>query len=106
MEHISGVVVIEAPFEWDDVGSWRAIERLRETDEHGNVIDAARHISLDTTGTIIRSTDPNHVVVTMGVEDLIVIVTPDATLVANKKDEESIRQVTKELADRGWKEYL
>ena len=106
MEYVSGVVVIEAPFEWDDVGSWRAIERLRETDQHGNVIDAARYIGLDTSGTIVRSADPNHVVVTMGVEDLIVIVTPDATLVANKKSEESIRQVTRELDERGWKEYL
>lgn len=106
MEHVSGVVVIEAPFEWDDVGSWRAIERLRETDPQGNVIDAPRHVGIDTSGTIVRSADPKHVVVTMGVEDLIVIVTPDATLVANKKNEESIRQVTRELSERGWKEYL
>ena len=106
MEHVSGVVVVEAPFEWDDVGSWRAIERLRKTDDQGNVVDAARHIGLNTSETIVRSADPNHVVVTMGVDNLIVIVTPDATLVANKNDEESIRQVTRELAERGWDEYL
>lgn len=106
MEYASDVVVVEAPFDWDDIGSWRAIERLRDTDAQGNVIDAKRHLGLDTSGTIVRSADPNHVVVTMGVDDLIVIVTPDATLVASKKNEESIRQVTKELGNRGWSEYL
>ena len=106
MEHVDGVVVIEAPFDWDDVGSWRALERLRVADEDGNVVDAARHIGINTTGTIVRATEKDHVVVTMGVEDLIVIVTPDATLVANKNDEESIRQVTRQLEERGWTEHL
>lgn len=106
MEHADDVVVIEAPFDWDDVGSWRALERLRAADGDGNVVDAARHLLLDTAGTIVRSTDPTHVVVTVGVKDLIVIVTPDATLVADKRDEESIRQVTRQLEERGWTEYL
>jgi mannose-1-phosphate guanylyltransferase len=106
MEHADDVVVIEAPFDWDDVGSWRALERLRAADGDGNVVDAARHLLLDTAGTIVRSTDPAHVVVTVGVKDLIVIVTPDATLVADKRNEESIRQVTRQLEERGWTEYL
>jgi mannose-1-phosphate guanylyltransferase len=106
MEHVSGVVVIEAPFDWDDVGSWRALERLREPNAEGNVVDAQRHLGLNTSGSIIRAQQPNHLVVTMGVRDLIVITTPDATLVADKNDEESIRQVTRELKARGWEEYL
>ena len=106
MEHVSDVVVIEAPFDWDDVGSWRALERLHAPDAAGNVVDAARYLGIDTSGSIIRATDERHVVVTVGVKDLIVIVTPDATLVADKNDEESIRQVTKALAERGWEECL
>jgi len=106
MEHVAGVVVVEAPFEWDDVGSWRALERLGRADDAGNVVDAQRHLGLTTTGSIIRSRRPDHLVVTVGVDDLIVIVTPDATLVANKHDEESIREVTRQLRQRGWTEYL
>lgn len=106
MERVSGVVVVEAPFDWDDVGSWRALERLGQADAHGNIVDAAKHVGLKTTGSIIRATDRGHLVVTMGVEDLIVIVTPDATLLANKHDEESIRQVTRAIDERGWTEYL
>ena len=48
----------------------------------------------------------NHLIVTLGVSDLIVVHTGDATLVANKHDEESIRQLVKMIAERGWHEYL
>ena len=106
MEYVSDVVVIEAPFDWDDLGSWRALERLHQRDADGNVVDAARYLGIDTSGSIIRASDDKHVVVTLGVKDTIVIVTPDATLVADKNSEESIRQVTKELQRRGWTDCL
>ena len=106
MERVDDVVVIEAPFDWDDVGSWRALERLRPPDRDGNVIHADRHLEIGTSGTIVRGTDPDHVVVTVGLKDMIVIVTPDATLVANKHDEEAIRRITGLLKERGWTEHL
>jgi mannose-1-phosphate guanylyltransferase len=106
MERASEVVVIEAPFAWDDVGSWRALERLRQADDHGNVVDAARHIEIDTTGTVARCQDPNHVVALVGVQDLVVVVTPDATLVAHKDCEELIRQVIERLESCGWNDHL
>ncbi len=100
------VVVVEAPFDWDDVGGWRSLERLREPDEHGNVLDAARCIAHDTTGTIVRCHEADHVVGLTGVRDLIVVVTPDATLVADKANEESVRALIAALKERGWEEYL
>jgi mannose-1-phosphate guanylyltransferase len=100
------VVVIEAPFDWDDVGSWRALERLHASDADGNVIAAERFLGIDAAGSIVRADDAKHVVVAVGVKDLVIIVTPDATLVADKNSEESIRQVTKELERRGWTECL
>jgi mannose-1-phosphate guanylyltransferase len=53
----------------------------------------------------VRSTD-DHLIVTLGLKDCIVVHTPDATLVANRRDEESIRQIVKLLEERGWREYL
>jgi len=106
MERAEGVVVVEAPFRWDDVGSWRALQRLRPSDSDGNLLDAARVINIDSTGSIVRAHDPNHVVALVGVEGLIVITTADATLVAHKDKEESIRRVIEELKQRGWTEYL
>jgi len=104
MEHAANVVVIEAPFAWDDVGSWQAIARLQGADEQGNTI-SARHVGLDTEGTIVRG-GADHLIVTLGASDLIVVHTPDATLVASKHDEEAIRKLVKMIADRGWQQYL
>jgi mannose-1-phosphate guanylyltransferase len=104
MEHAANVLVIEAPFSWDDVGSWQAIARLAGTDAEGNTT-TGRHLGLHTAGTIVRGPD-DHLIVTLGVSDLIVVHTPDATLVANKHDEESIRQLVKLIAERGWQQYL
>ncbi len=105
MEHARDVAVIEAPFTWEDVGSWQAMARLRGVDTEGNTIAAEKHVCLNTTGAIVRSTD-GHLIATVGLKDMIVVHTPDATLVANRHDEEAIRRVVKILEERGWKEYL
>jgi len=104
MEHAEDVADVEAPFDWDDVGSWQALARLHGTDDDGNTI-SGKHLGLDTRDTIIRGPD-DHLVVTLGVEDLIVVHTPDATVVANRHREEDIRKLVKMLEEKGWEEYL
>ena len=74
------------------------------SDENGNTI-VGKHLGLDTSGTIVRTSD-DHLVVTLGLKDVIVVHTPNATLVANKHSEEQIRQVVKKLEELGWSEYL
>lgn len=104
MEHATDVAVIEAPFEWDDLGGWQSLARLVGSDENGNTI-VGRHVGLSTNGTIVR-TDDDHLVVTLGMKDCIIVHTPNATLVADKHNEEQIRQVVKKLDELGWSEYL
>jgi mannose-1-phosphate guanylyltransferase len=104
MEKHNNVVVIEAPFDWDDVGNWRSLTRQRGTDEAGNTV-IGRHLALNSSGCIVRSSD-EHLVVTLGMEDCIVVHTPDATLVARKHDEEAIRQIVEMLKEKGWDQYL
>lgn len=104
MEHAQNVAVIEAPFEWDDLGGWQSLARRLGTDDSGNTI-VGKHIGLDTKGTIVRTSD-DHLVVTLGLEDCIVVHTDGATLVANKHNEEQIREVVKELESRDWNEHL
>ena len=104
MEQAKDIAVIEAPFTWDDVGTWQAVARLAGTDADGNTA-SGRYLGIDTHGSIIR-TDENHLVATVGIENLIVVHTPDATLVANRHDEESIRKLVKLLEERGWTKYL
>jgi mannose-1-phosphate guanylyltransferase len=104
MEKETEVVTIEAPFSWDDVGSWQALARLRGTDPNGNTI-VGRYLGINTSGSIVRS-DEHHLIVTIGLRDCLVVHTPDATLVANKHDEESVREIVKKLDEQGWHEYL
>jgi mannose-1-phosphate guanylyltransferase len=104
MEHAQDVAVIEAPFEWDDVGSWQSLARLGGADNNGNAV-MGRHLGIDTRDSIVRSGE-DHLVVTLGVEGLIVVHTASATLVAKKQDEERIREVVKEIEARGWEDVL
>ena len=104
MEHAKDVAVIVAPYDWDDLGSWLSLARLLGTDRDDNTI-VGKHLGMNTNGTIVRTTD-DHLVVTLGLKDCLVVHTPDATLVANKNDEESIRKIVKQLEQRGMTEYL
>jgi mannose-1-phosphate guanylyltransferase len=104
LEHASDVAVIEAPFGWDDLGGWSAAARQRGTDEAGNT-SVGRHLSIESAGTIVH-TDDRHLVVTLGLEDILVVHTPDATLVADRAHEEDVRKVVAELEKRGWTDYL
>lgn len=106
MEKADNVLVIEADFRWDDVGGWRALERLLKTDERGNVSDAARSVLLDTRDTIVHCREKDLLIATLGVENLVIVVTPDVILVADKNREEEIRQVCEEVERLGWREYL
>jgi mannose-1-phosphate guanylyltransferase len=104
MEHAKDVAVIESPFTWDDVGTWQAVARLVGADAEGNTI-SGRHLAIDTHGSIIRTSE-DHLVATVGIDDLIVVHTPDATLVAKRHDEEAIRKVVKMIEERGWTAHL
>lgn len=104
LEHAEDVAVIEAPFSWDDLGGWSAVARQRGVDSSGSTI-VGRHLSIDSGGLIVH-TDQDHLVVTLGLEDMLVVHTDDATLIARRSHEEQIRRVVSELEKRGWDDYL
>ena len=104
LETARQVAVIEAPFEWDDVGSWHAIARLKGADAAGNTAEGS-HACVATQNCIIR-TSPEHLVTTIGMTDCIVVHTPDATLVANRNDENAIRQLIALLEEKGYARFL
>lgn len=104
LEKTSHVCVLEAPFEWDDVGSWLALPRLMRADGNGNTMEGLV-CEVDSSGCITRTTE-DHLIALVGVKDLIVVHTPTATLVADKRSEDSIKQLVAELERRGLSEYL
>lgn len=104
LEQARDVVVVEAPFAWDDLGGWSAVARQRGVDAHGNTV-VGKHLDIDSHRTIVHA-GADHLVVTMGLEDMLVVHTPDATLVADRRCEEAVRKVVAELEARGWTDYL
>jgi mannose-1-phosphate guanylyltransferase len=105
LERARDVCVLEAPFEWDDVGSWQSLTRLLGADENGNTVDGP-HVGIDTRNCIIRDATGEHLIGTLGVEDLIIVHTADATLVARKGDENAVKKLIDLMRERGHERYL
>lgn len=104
LEQAPHAVVLPATFEWDDVGSWLSLVRLLGTDAEGNTISAV-HRGLETRDCVIRS-EEKHLIATIGVEGLVIVHTPEATLVARKEDETGLRRLIELLKERGDVQYL
>jgi len=97
MEKAGNVVVAHGDFDWDDVGDWPAIARHSEPDAAGNVARGALEI-MNTTGCVVVSDDPNHLVGAVGVNDLVIVHTNDATLVCHKNEAQRVRDLVRQLA--------
>lgn len=106
MEKADNVVVANGDFDWDDVGDWPAIERHSKKDVAGNVA-RAEFVPLDASNCVVVSGDKEHVVTAVGVRDLVIVHTPDATLVCHKNEAQKVRDLVKKLAaDRKYKKLL
>ena len=103
MEKVDNLVVFPADIGWSDVGSWTAIRELHPADENHNVAHGDA-VVIDGANNTIFACDG--VVVTLGVDDLIVVHTPDATLVARRDDAQAVKKVFAELERRGLTKYL
>ncbi len=104
MEKAREVLVVEAPYQWDDVGSWLALERRNPQDAHGNTIQAM-HVGINTSGCVIAA-DPGHLVATIGVSNLLIIQDGDATLIADRRDEGIVKDIVAKLKSPGLEKYL
>lgn len=103
LEKAGNIFVIPGTFGWDDVGSWLAIERINKTDDFNNVI-SGNVITIDTKNSIIQGN--NKLMALVGVKDLIVVDTDDATLICNKADANKIRKVIENLKICNRTEYI
>jgi mannose-1-phosphate guanylyltransferase len=104
MEHARQVLVVQAPFRWDDVGSWLALERVHPQDAERNTV-LATHCGLKTEGCVIVG-DPDRLIATVGVKDLLIVQDGDATLVADRREEGTIKQLVEQLKKQGLEKYL
>lgn len=103
MERSNDVLVVPGDFGWNDVGSWDSLGSIYEPDENGNII-IGEHVNIDTTHTTIYGKE--HLVATLGVDNLIIVHTPDATLVCPKDRAQDVKKIVDELKSKNKKELL
>ncbi|MCC6867928.1 MAG: mannose-1-phosphate guanylyltransferase/mannose-6-phosphate isomerase [Burkholderiales bacterium] len=96
------VAVVRGEFDWSDVGSWQAVSELTAADADGNH-GLGERVAIATRGTFIHAQD--RVVATIGVENLVIVDTPDAVLVAHRDHLQRVKEVVGELKARGHEAY-
>jgi mannose-1-phosphate guanylyltransferase len=96
------VLTIEGNFGWSDVGSWAAVHRMLRQDRQGNAGNG-RWLGFGAKNCFVHA--PDRLVVLLGVEDALVVDTPDALLVGDLKRSQQIRDVVEELKKKGYGSY-
>lgn len=103
MEKAERVFVVKGDFGWNDIGSWDEVSRISPKDESGNFIKGDV-ISVHSKNSYIHTADK--LVAVVGVEDLIVINTPDAILICKKGESQNVKEIVDHLRRKQMNEYL
>ncbi len=103
MEKAEHIYILPGNFGWDDVGSWLAVERFNPTDEYGNLI-TGNVVSHDIRGCTIEGGEK--LIAAVGLRDLIVVDTKDATLICDKQSAGEIKKILDALRREGKEQYL
>jgi mannose-1-phosphate guanylyltransferase/mannose-6-phosphate isomerase len=103
MERSLDVLMVPATFQWSDLGSWTALDEIVDKDEQGNIlkgntVDIGSHNSIVFSG--------QRLVATIGLNDMVIVDTPDATLVTPKDKVQEVRKIVETLKKSGREEYL
>ncbi len=99
MEKTDNVKVVPSAFGWSDIGSWRSISELAEADAQGNKV-IGEAVLVDATNNYVQS-EGGRVVAAVGVQDLIIVDTPDALLVGHRDKTQSVKDVVDRLRKDG-----
>ncbi len=99
MEKAANVRVLDVVYDWSDVGDWRALAELLEKDHDGNAIQGSV-LAVDSSRNIVIS-DEGGLIATLGIEDLVVVQSGGATLVARKDQLDKLKQLVESLHARG-----
>jgi mannose-1-phosphate guanylyltransferase/mannose-6-phosphate isomerase len=103
MEKTRRAAVVPVSCAWSDIGSWAALWLTGEKDAQGNQCEGDT-LAVDTRNSLLRSHE-RHLLATVGVDDLIVVSTPDATLVAHRDAAQDVKQIVEQLKAAGRSEY-
>ncbi len=100
------VATLPMDVDWLDVGSWPSYAQVCDTDANRNATGANRALMLETTNTLVASSADDHLIATLGVDNLIVIHTPHATLVCHRDHAQKIKDLHGKVKDEQGDDYL
>jgi mannose-1-phosphate guanylyltransferase len=95
MEKADNIVMARGDFDWDDLGTWTALERHLERDHTGSVARGA--VEMVEAKNCVVVGDGSRLVAAVGVNDLVIVDTKDATLVCHKDSAQQVRELVKRL---------
>jgi mannose-1-phosphate guanylyltransferase len=104
MEKAAKVAVVPMSVGWNDVGSWAAIHEINIQDENDNVSLGTEHLAFDTKGSLVQGN--GRFIATIGLEDVVIVDSPDALLVCAKDKVQDIKKVVEWLKENGRTEPL
>ncbi len=104
MERAPRVLVVEMGCKWIDVGSWPALASVIDPDADGNVSTCQNVMHHGSTGNIVVG-DDDHLIATIGVDDLVIVRSEDATLVCTKKDSARLKELVEALSEKHGERY-
>lgn len=103
LEKEDSIYVFPGSFGWDDVGSWLAVERMKPVTDAGNVI-SGNTVVYNAENCIIEGADK--LIAAVGIKDIVVVDTPDATLICAKDSTADIKKILEELRNENKEKYL
>lgn len=103
MEKCNDILVVPGEFGWNDVGSWDTFNVLHKEDGEGNIA-IGNALTIDTTNTTVYS--GGKLVATVGVDNLVIVQTPDAVLVCAKDKAQDVKKIVDELKRQGREDLL
>lgn len=105
LEKAKNVFVIPADFDWSDLGTWNSAWENFDKDEAQNAVAGENTLVVDANGCIVHSTDKRLVLVG-GVDDLIIVNTPDALMICKKENEQQIKEYLLKVKETKGAVYL
>jgi mannose-1-phosphate guanylyltransferase/mannose-6-phosphate isomerase len=103
MEKSDKAAMVPVAFKWSDVGSWGSLDEVAAKDKAGNVV-GGRVVDIDSQRSVVYG--DRRVVATIGLSDMVVVDTPDATLVCPKSRAQDVKRIVDILKKQGAPEHL
>jgi mannose-1-phosphate guanylyltransferase len=107
MEKADNVAVLPASgLGWSDIGSWDSLFDVLLPDMNGNVSTNGQHLALDTNNTLVYTKDDERLVVTIGLDDMVVVDAGDVLMICKVDQSQKVRDVVEHLKKHRQEKYL